>query len=408
MLLSILQRVFALASLAVLALGGYLLWSGWQVHEALRPHDGVFDTQDWRLWVGGALIAWSLLGRLPVAMMLGRRADDGSRLKRQPGFEVQTTTGAKLNVEAYGPADAPVLIFVHGWGMDAGVWWEARHMLAKRYHLLAYDLAGLGRSSQFADGRYSLEKFSDDLLEVVGRVAPRKVILVGHSIGGMIIETFCRRHPETLNRQVLGIVLENTTHTAPTRTTILGEGIHTLKPLLEVLMRLDIVLQPIVWLMNWQSYLSGSTHIAMRLGGFGTEPTKAQLNQVSLLATRNSPAVQAKGNIAMMNWSVSEDLPGVRIPALVFIGGRDLVTVASAGETIARRLPQARPVHVEEAGHMGPLELAETYNPAIAAFADEVFTRGARSADQAGARPEPAAVLDGSPERRSREPRPFA
>lgn len=407
MLLPILQRAFALVSLVLLALGGYLLWWGWRLHEALRPNDSYIDTQDWRLWVGGALIAWSLLGRLPVALLLGRRAGDGDRLKRQPGVELETTTGAKLHLEANGPDEAPVLVFVHGWAMDASIWWEARHMLAKRYHMVSYDLAGLGKSSAFADGRYSLEKFADDLLDVVGRASPRKVILVGHSIGGMIIQTFCRRYPETLNRQVLGIVLENTTHTAPTRTTILGEGLHALKPLLELVMRLDIVLQPLVWLMNWQSYLSGSTHVAMRYGGFGTEPTKAQLNQVSLLATRNSPAVQAKGNIAMMNWGATDDLPAIRVPALVFIGGRDLVTVAAAGESIARGLPQARPMHMAEAGHMGPVELAQEYNTAIAAFADEVFTRGAQSADTAAAS---QAVEPRAPgERRPPvEPRPFA
>ena len=35
MLLSVLQRVFALASLAILALGGYFVWSWWELRQAL-------------------------------------------------------------------------------------------------------------------------------------------------------------------------------------------------------------------------------------------------------------------------------------------------------------------------------------------------------------------------------------
>jgi pimeloyl-ACP methyl ester carboxylesterase len=407
MLLSLLQRLFALLSLALLAVGAYLVWSWYDLRDVLEPlPSDVFDTQDWRLWTGGALIAWSFLGRLPISLLLGRRGDDADRLKREPGLQVETPDGATLHVEIEGPQEAPVLVFVHGWGMDAGIWWEARRMLSQRFEVVVYDLAGLGRSTQPRDGRYSLERFADDLMAVVSRAGPRKVILIGHSIGGMTVLTFCRRHPEMLGRQVAGIVLENTTHIDPTRTTILGKALHAMKPLLGPLMRLDVWLQPLVWMMNWQSYLSGSTHIALRIGGFGTTPTKAQLEQMALCVTRNPPAVQAKGNLAMMRWDVTDDLPKMRIPALVFIGGRDLVTRPSAGETIAARVPEARPQRMARAGHMGPLEFAHDYNTAIAAFADDVFLQGAQSADTIRAPEEPPVGTAG----RSApgEPRPFA
>src|SRR4051812_42771123 len=44
------------------------------------------------------------------------------------------------------------------------------------------------------------------------------VILVGHSIGGMINLTFSRRHPELLGSKVRGIVEMNSTYTNPTST----------------------------------------------------------------------------------------------------------------------------------------------------------------------------------------------
>jgi pimeloyl-ACP methyl ester carboxylesterase len=381
-LLAIIQRLMAILSLALLVAGGYLLWSWWRWREALDPSLGQdLNDQAWRLWVGGALIVFSLLGRAPLGLLLGRKGDDGGRLRRDSGAQVETPDGAVLHVESSGPEDAPVLVFVHGWGMSTASWWEARRMLAERFQVVTYDLAGLGRSKGPRDGRYSLDRFADDLMVVVSGAGRRKVVLVGHSIGGMILQTFCRRYPQALGSQVAGIVLENTTHTDPSRTTILGGALQAMKPVLSPLMRLDVWLQPLVWLMNWQSYLSGSTHLGMRLGGFGTRPTRAQLEQVSLDATRNSPAVQAKGNLAMMHWSATEDLPSIRIPALVFIGGRDLVTRPSAGETIVERLPAARPCRVERAGHMGPQECAEVYNAAISRFADEVFTRGAQYAD---------------------------
>jgi pimeloyl-ACP methyl ester carboxylesterase len=380
MLLPLIQRLFALISLALLALGGYLVWSWWRLYEMAEPgYD--FDTQPWRLWAGGLLLALSFLGRTPVTALLARKGDDAKRLDHPDGEVVETPNGARLHLHAEGPAEAPALIFVHGWGLDSSIWWEARRKLSRRYQVITYDLAGLGKSTQPRDGQYSLDRFADDLLTVVGQAGRRKVILVGHSIGGMTVLTYCQRHRETLGRQVAGIVLENTTPTDPTRTTVLGEALHAMQPVLRPLMKLDILLQPLVWAMNWQSYLSGSTHVAMRFGGFGARPTRAQLEQVARLATRNPPAVQAKGNLAMMNWEGAHHLPDVRIPALVFFGGKDIVTVPHAGQAIAWELRDGRPHPLQDAGHLGPLELADDYNAAIEAFADQVFTQGARWAD---------------------------
>lgn len=395
MLLALIQRLFAIASLVPLAVGAYFAWSWWDLHEQLQIPGGPFaHDQDWRVWAGGLLLAWSLLGRLPMGLLLGRAGDDGERMRRQAGETVATPNGARLHVEADGPADAPALVFVHGWGLDAGVWYEARRRLAARFQVITYDLAGLGRSSQPSDGRYSLERFAEDLAAVVEPTGRRKVVLVGHSIGGMTVQTFCRRYPQLLNSKVAGVVLENTSHTDPARTTILGRALQAMEPVLKPLMWLDVWLQPLAWLMNWQSYLSGSTHLAMRLGGFGTRPTRAQLNQVALAATRNPPAVQAKGNLAMMAWGITGDLPRLRVPALVFIGSRDIVTVPAAGRHIAEAMPDARLSRVDGAGHLGPMELAEDYNMKIEAFADAVFTAGARSADhvQGASAPTPPAA----------------
>lgn len=398
MLLQLFQRLMALVSLAVLAGGLYLIWSWWDLRQTLEAAGLVYeDDIGWRLWTGLALLAVSFLGRTPMLWLLARPGDDGDRLRRREGHVVETPTAACLHVEADGPAEAPALVFVHGWGLDAGVWREARLMLADRYHVVTYDLAGLGRSRGPADGLYSLEGFADDLLAVVRELWPRRVILVGHSIGGMTLQTFARQHASVLGQQVLGLVLENTTPTDPTRTTILGKALYAMKPMLGPLMRLDILLWPLVWAMNWQSYLSGGTHVAMRFGGFGTRPTRAQLEQVSRAATRNHPAVQAKGNLAMMRWDGLDDLPAMTVPSLVFIGGRDLVTVPAAGEVIAERAPRARASRHARAGHMGPLELAQDYNEAIARFADRVFTEGAAWADRPPVAP-PIRAADGSAE----------
>jgi pimeloyl-ACP methyl ester carboxylesterase len=378
--LHLIQRLFLALSIAVLVTGAYMVWSWWRLEN-----DGLVanDPDDSRLFVGAALLAISLLGRPLVLLLFGRHSGEGSERRRHgEGSTIDGAGGARIHIESHGPDHAPALVFTHAWGMDSTLWWEAKQRLSDRFRVVVWDLPGLGRSRGPADGRISLDRYASDLRAVVSTI-PGRCILVGHSIGGMTIQVFCQRYPELLGRQVAGIVLENTTHTNAIKTTFLGGFLGAIRwPVIEPALRLDIWLQPLVWAMTWQSYLSGAQHLAMRIAGFGSKPTRAQLDHAALLPAKASPAVQAKGNLAMMRWDATDDLPGVRIPALVLIGGRDLVTRPEAGERIGDLLPLARAVRVRKAGHMGPIELADEYNAAVAEFADEVFTSGAVWADR--------------------------
>lgn len=367
-LLALVLRLFAIGSLAVFAVAGWLLWSwydAWHVAEAL----GLARPSSAPLWWGAGLMAFSLLGRFPLLALLGRGGPTPSA-ERPVGSEVAGADGAILNVEIEGAQQGPILLFTHGWGLSSRIWAEARADLGARFGLVFWDLPGLGRSGRPPAG-YSIEGFAEDLHAVIDSLPQdRSLILVGHSIGGMTVQTFCARHPELLNSRIAGIVLENTTHTNPLETMVLSRLLRPLQPVIQLVLKLDTVLSPVLWLMNWQAWLSGSTHLAARLVGFGARPTREQLDRTALLITRGSPAVQARGNLAMLRWSVTDRLARIDVPAMVFVGDRDLITKDHAGETIAASLPQGRLLRVQGAGHMGPVEKAAFYNEQIGDFAE--------------------------------------
>ena len=374
-LFAFLQRLFAIGSLAIFVTAAWLLWrwyDAWHVAETL----GLAEPSAAPLWWGAGLMAFSLLGRFPILLLLGRGEATGPA-RRAEAMTIPGADGAALHVETEGAEQGPILVFTHGWGLSARIWAEARADLGARFGLVFWDLPGLGRSGRPSIG-YSLEGFAEDLHAVIDSLPEdRPIILVGHSIGGMTVQTFCARHPELLNRRVAAIVLENSTHTNPLETMILSRVFRPLQPVVELACKLDMVLSPALWVMNWQAWLSGSTHVAARLAGFGTRPTREQLDRTARLPTKNSPAVQARGNLAMLHWSVTDRLPRIDVPALVFVGGRDLITKDHAGEAIAAALPQARLIRVEDAGHMGPVEKAAFYNEQIGDFAE--FIRLLRS-----------------------------
>jgi pimeloyl-ACP methyl ester carboxylesterase len=369
-LLLIFRFVFMLISLCLLGTAAYLLWT-WYDGDLVRQADGdiLRVRADWLLWVAGATLGFSFLGRPLITPLLAKADTDPTSAKRDNGAIVTGASGAKLYVEQLGPSDAPPVILVHGWAMDSTIWFYTKRDLSRNFRVICWDLPGMGRSRPARPSAIGLSEFAQDLRTVIGLAGDRKVILVGHSIGGMTIQTLARDDLEFFNAHVAGTVLLNTTYTNPLRTMILSGLAQAIRwPLLEPLMSLGILLQPLVWLSAWQSYLSGTAHIANRIG-FGKYVTRSQLEHTTLLSTRNPPGDIDRGNLAMFRWDATGAMKDVSVPLLVLAGEMDIVTKPEAGQVIAMSNRRAVYRGVEGANHMGFLERPDVYNSAIASFA---------------------------------------
>jgi pimeloyl-ACP methyl ester carboxylesterase len=337
----------------------------------------------WRLWTGVALLAWSFLGRSVVLLLAARRDERPTHARREDGVMRAGRSGASLFVETYGPQGAPPIILTHGWGMDSTFWDYAKADLGDRFRLILWDLPGLGKSTEASKDRRGLEGFATDLASLIDLAGSKRPVLVGHSIGGMTIQTLMRDHGQLQDR-LAGLVLLNTTYTNPLKTMVLSRlALALQRPVLEPAMKLVAALQPLAWLAKWQSYLSGSAHLAHRLG-FGRFVTRSQLEHVTLLSTRNPPAVMARGDLAMFHWDATGALERLRIPALVVGGEKDIVTKLEANEGV---------------NHMGPMERADLYNGLIADFALRV--QPSASADLRGSAPQGSVDRRAAPEGRT-------
>ncbi len=98
------------------------------------------------------------------------------------------TGGVELCVAELGDPGRPTVVLVHGYPDSKEVWSGVAHRLAGRFHVVAYDVRGHGRSTapRPLRGGFTLEKLTDDFLAVVDAVSPdRPVHLVGHDWGSV-------------------------------------------------------------------------------------------------------------------------------------------------------------------------------------------------------------------------------
>ena len=94
----------------------------------------------------------------------------------------------ELDVVEAGDATRPTLVFLHGYPDCKQVWEPVMSRLADRYHVVAYDVRGAGRSTAPAPRpeNYLLERLEDDILAVLDALAPYgPVHLVGHDWGSV-------------------------------------------------------------------------------------------------------------------------------------------------------------------------------------------------------------------------------
>lgn len=95
------------------------------------------------------------------------------------------------------------LVFIHGLGGSISVWRRQLEFFDQNYTCLAYDIRGHGKTSTKTDPRFSLNLWSNDLVELLGLIHLEKPCLIGHSLGASIaLKTYLER-PDLVRGLVL-------------------------------------------------------------------------------------------------------------------------------------------------------------------------------------------------------------
>ena len=311
------------------------------------------------LSLGAGRLFYPLLRRLGKDEPSSSRSDRRSRLLRPDGTQV--------NIEEFGKTEGTTVILTHGWGMDSTEWYYAKKELAKEHRVVVWDLPGVGLSTRALNNDYSIERFATDLHAIVQWSGSPRIVMVGHSIGGMILQTYARLFPN--EPAVAGLALVHTTYTNPVRTTKNGTIYSAIeKPVIVPLLHLTILLSPLVWLMNVLSYLNGSTHRSTDKQSFSGDETRGQLDFTARFVLVQSPAVLAKGMLGMIRFDESTSVKTIAFPTVVIAAEKDPVTLPSASQFLKDSIPNAYCVTIPKGRHQAQMEMNESFIGALKGF----------------------------------------
>jgi pimeloyl-ACP methyl ester carboxylesterase len=247
--------------------------------------------------------------------------------------------GTKIYYEVTGPDDGRVpFLLTHGYSASTEMWTANLPALSKDRQVITWDIRGHARSDSPDDPAQYTEALSvEDMAAILDQVGAERAVIGGLSLGGYLSLAFHLRFPQ----RVVALVLCDT-----------GPGY-----------RRD----------EGRAQWNNGT----------VERSATNFEQRGLAALGNSPEVvashhrdpmglarAARGIMAQHDSRVIDSLPTISVPTLIVVGADD--TPFLAADMMEAKIPGARKVVLEGAGHAANIDQPAAFDQALSEFLSRI------------------------------------
>lgn len=279
--------------------------------------------------------------------------------------DIATADGGSVHVVDTGAGQPVVLL--HGVTLQWWVWSAVIRMLRADHRVIAWDMRGHGRSVAGRRG-VSLEACADDLTAVLETFDLRDAIVVGHSMGGMVLGRFVVQSADVARDRVGGAVFLATSCNSLSRRGIAG-GLVAMAKHLATVTRAGITRPRLTY--DWHE---GELSAAMVRMAFGPRATGRMIDDVRRMLAEMPPQSLMEAADAVATHDVSRDLAGFAAPTVVVVGDKDRLTPPVHATAIVKAMPHASLRVLPGIGHQVMQEAPDEVVAAVSAVAAEVVS----------------------------------
>jgi len=227
------------------------------------------------------------------------------------------------------------IIFIHGSGGNAGVWYKVMDGLAEEYTSLAIDLPG--HSGSQGEGMKSVQGYRDFLKDFLDALGLESDVLGGHSMGGAIVQDFSIRYPQ----MVKALLLIGT-----------GARLRVLPEALELNRKMA----------------RGEIPPKFDPWGFAEKASPEIIAEGEREWAKTGSKVRYYDFLACDQFDIMGEMEKIRPPTLIVCGREDRLTPPKYSEFLNKKIAGSRMEIIEDAGHMVMLEASQALCMAILGF----------------------------------------
>ena len=258
--------------------------------------------------------------------------------------------GVELAYELRGAG--PMLVMIHGAQGDQTMFNDLANRLADRFRVLTFDQRGSGLSEKPHSG-YSIALLADDTAALMDHLGCTSAHVIGVSMGGTIAQELALRHPAKVRSAILGCTTAGGPHAIRIGSSAFAAAYST------------------------QAMTAEERGRALAEAAF----TKGYIEQhpeivLALIEARRQrpidPVALEQRIRAVFAHNAYDRLPEIACPTLVITGKDDALVAWQNSELLAQRIPGARLIILEPAGHCFWLEQPEKSFDAMSEFLDSV------------------------------------
>jgi pimeloyl-ACP methyl ester carboxylesterase len=233
-----------------------------------------------------------------------------------------------------------VVLFIHGAGGGQYTWSYQKGFFEKRFNPIIIELPGHGESE--GKGEQEIGRYAEHVHAFLGAMGLQKVFLVGHSMGGAIVQTLALIHPEVIK----GIVLVGT-----------GVRLKVFRMILNGIMN------------NFEETVRTITRFAY------CRRTLSDLVEKGISDMMRCRREVLYGDfLACDRFDIMNEVEKIDLPTLVLCGDEDEMTPVKYSQFIHSRIKGSRLEILPNAGHMVMMESPEAFNEKVEEFvANPIF-----------------------------------
>jgi 3-oxoadipate enol-lactonase len=277
-----------------------------------------------------------------------------------PQLAVKTTRDGRFGFAEAGRAEAPAIVFLHGIGGNARAFSRQLEHFGRGWRAIAWDMPGYGGSATL--GAVSIAALAAALWRFLDAVGVERPVLVGHSIGGMIVQQLLAERPDAARALVLA-------QTSPAFGRPDGAW------------QRDFIAARLGPLDRGETMPDLAPRLVAELVGDNPDPEGVALARACMAAVPE--ASYRAMMLALAGFDLRAALARVAVPTLVIAGEKDTNAPAPMMARMAEKIPGATYVCLEGVGHLAPLERPKAFNAVLHTFLDSLreSSRAKRSGD---------------------------